>query len=83
MHSDQLIKSLSKTGAEDLASSLQWINPLPDDAAELLKKINIALGIVKFSKSRRAEEKGSKSSNTHLDALTRLKTEIESILGKN
>jgi hypothetical protein len=82
MHSDELIKLLSKTGTEDLASSLQWINPLPNDATELLKKINIALSIVKFSKTRRAEEKGSTSSNTHLEALTRLKAEIISILNK-
>ncbi|WP_426357798.1 hypothetical protein ACPUVO_15260 [Pseudocolwellia sp. HL-MZ19] len=82
MKSDELITLLSKSGAEDLTSSLQWINPLPDDATELLKKINIALSIVQFSQSRRAEEKGSTSSNTHFDALTRLKAEAQSILDK-
>ena len=80
MHSDELIKSLSKSGSEDLSSSLQWINPIPDDAFALIEKIDMALNIVKFSQSRKAEEMGKKSSSNHLDSLIRLRAEIKSLI---
>ncbi|MBA6390945.1 hypothetical protein H4J38_09185 [Colwellia sp. BRX10-3] len=80
MHSDELIKSLSKNGTEDLSSSLQWINPIPDDAFALIEKIDMALNIVKFSQSRQAEEMCKKSTSNHLDSLIRLRAEIKSIL---
>jgi len=80
MHSDELIKLLSKSGTEDLSSSLQWINPIPDDVFALLKKIDMALNIVKFSQSRQAEEIGRKSSDNHLDSLIRLRAEIKSLI---
>jgi hypothetical protein len=80
MQSDELIKSLSKSGTEDLSSSLQWINPIPDDAFTLVEKIDMALKIVKFSQSRQAEEKGKKSSSNHLDSLIRLRAEVKSII---
>lgn len=80
MRSEDLIKSLSKIGAEDLASSSQWINPIPDDGYALKDKIEMALNIVKFSQSRRAEEGGEVSSTHHLDSLIRLKTEVNNIL---
>ncbi|MBA6262138.1 hypothetical protein [Colwellia sp. Bg11-12] len=80
MHSDELIKSLSKSGTEDLSSSLQWINPIPDDAFALIEKIDMALNIVKFSHSRQAEEMGKKSSSNHLDSLIRLRAEIKSLI---
>ena len=79
MHSDELIKSLSDNGNKDLESSLQWINPIPEDASALIDKIDMALNIVRFSKSRRTEE-GEETSNNHLDSLIRLKAEISSIL---
>lgn len=81
MHSDELIKSLSDNGNKDLESSLQWINPIPDDASALIEKIDMALNIVRFSKSRRTEE-GEETSNNHLDSLIRLKAEISSILNE-
>ncbi|AWB57741.1 hypothetical protein [Colwellia sp. Arc7-D] len=81
MHSDELIKSLSDNGNKDLESSLQWINPIPEDASALIEKIDMALNIVKFSKSRRTEE-GEETSNNHLDSLIRLKAEISSILNE-
>jgi hypothetical protein len=81
MHSDELIKSLSDNGNKDLESSLQWINPIPDDATALIEKIDMALNIVRFSKSRRTEE-GEETSNNHLDSLIRLKAEISSILNE-
>jgi hypothetical protein len=80
MQSDELIKSLSKSGTEDLSSSLQWINPIPDNALALIEKIDMALNIVKFSQSRQAEEMGKKSSNNHLDSLIRLRAEIKSFM---
>lgn len=83
MHSSELIKLLSKNGTEDLSSSSQWINPIPEDASALVAKIELALNIVKFSKSRQAEEGGVKSSSDHLDALIRLRSELKSILDKN
>jgi len=82
VNSAELIRALSKNGAEDLSSSLQWIKPIPEDVTALIEKIDMALKIVKFSQSRCAEEAGVKSSNDHLDSLTRLKSEIESILNK-
>lgn len=82
MQSTELISSLSKQGADDLASSSQWINPIPDDGFALIEKIDMALNIVKFSQSRRSEE-GEKSSNDHLNSLIRLKAEIQSILNKS
>jgi|TARA_R110000772_G_scaffold59103_2_gene133878 hypothetical protein len=81
MHSDELIKSLSDNGNKDLESSLQWINPIPEDASALIDKIDMALNIVRFSKSRRTEE-GEETSNNHLDSLIRLKAEISSILNE-
>ena len=81
MHSDELIKSLSENGNKDLESSLQWINPIPEDASALIEKIDMALNIVRFSKSRRTEE-GEETSNNHLDSLIRLKAEISSILNE-
>jgi hypothetical protein len=81
MHSDELIKSLSDNGNKDLESSLQWINPIPEDASALIEKIDMALNIVRFSKSRRTEE-GEETSNNHLDSLIRLKAEISSILNE-
>lgn len=81
MHSDELIKLLSDSGSKDLSSSLQWINPIPEDASALLEKIDMALNIVKFSQSRRTEE-GKKGSTHHLDSLIRLKSEISRILGE-
>ncbi|MBA6417944.1 hypothetical protein H4J50_18300 [Colwellia sp. 6M3] len=81
MHSDELIKSLSDNGNKDLESSLQWINPIPKDASALIEKIDMALNIVRFSKSRRTEE-GEETSNNHLDSLIRLKAEISSILNE-
>jgi|TARA_B110000091_G_C13476945_1_gene334496 hypothetical protein len=80
MHSDELIKSLSKSGTKDLASSLQWINPIPEDVFALIEKIDMALNIVKFSQSRQAEEAGKKSSDNHLDSLIRLRAEIRSLI---
>lgn len=82
MHSDELIKLLSDSGSKDLASSLQWINPIPADGSALLEKIDMALSIVKFSQSRRAEE-GKETSTNHLDSLIRLRSEINGILGKS
>jgi hypothetical protein len=82
MQSSQLIHALSTEGAHNLSVSLQWINPIPEDAVELVKKINIALSIVKFSQSR-CEEEGGKSSTNHLDSLTDLKSEIDAILNQN
>lgn len=82
MHSDELIKLLSDSGSKDLLSSLQWINPIPEDASALVEKIDMALSIVKFSQSRRAEE-GEETSTNHLESLIRLKLEISSILGKS
>ena len=80
MNSAELIRALSKNGAEDLSSSLQWIKPIPEDITALIEKIDMALKIVKFSQSRCAEESGVKTSNDHIDSLARLKAEIESIL---
>lgn len=80
MHSSELIKALSKSGAEDLSSSLQWINPIPEDASALINKIDMALNIVKFSQSRQTEDGSVKQSSHHLDSLIRLKTELKSIL---
>jgi len=80
MHSSELIKALSKNGAEDLSSSLQWINPIPEDASALINKIDMALNIVKFSQSRQTEDGGVKPSSHHLDSLIRLKNELKSIL---
>jgi len=82
MNSTELIRALSKNGAEDLSSSLQWIKPIPEDVTALIEKINMALKIVKFSQSRCAEETRVMTSNDHLDSLKRLKSEIESILNK-
>jgi len=83
MNSTELIKALSKTGTEDLSSSLQWIKPIPEDVKALIEKIDMALNIVKFSQSRCDEDSGVKTSNDHLGSLTRLKSEIESILKKS
>jgi hypothetical protein len=83
MHSEELISLLSNSGTEDLSSSLQWLEPIPENTDLLMEKIDMALNIVKFSQSRRAEEVGLKASNNHLDALIRLKTEIKSIIVKN
>ena len=82
MHSTTLINALSKSGADDLSSSLQWINPIPEDASALINKIDMALNIVKFSQSRQAEDGGVKSSSNHLNALIRLRTELNAILSK-
>lgn len=79
MNSNDLIKLLSDSATEDLASSSQWINPIPEDGFALKDKIDMALKIVKFSQSRRAEE-GKISSNEHLEALERLKAEVTKIL---
>ena len=80
MHSTELIKFLSQRGAEDLSSSVQWLNPIPEDASALLNKVDMALSIVKFSQFRQAEDGGVKSSSNHLDSLIRLKAEFKSIL---
>jgi len=83
MNSTELIRALSKKGTEDLSSSLQWIKPIPENVTALIEKIDMALKIVKFSQSRCAEKPGVKTSNEHIDSLTRLKSEIESILNKS
>ena len=82
MHSNELIELLSDDGKKDLSSSLQWINPIPKDATALIEKIEMALKIVNFSQSRRAEESDD-ISNNHLDALIRLKAEVKSIFDKS
>lgn len=81
MHSDELIKLLSNNGQKDLSSSLQWINPIPKNAYDLLAKIDMAVKIVNFSQVRRAEESDDISTN-HFDSLKRLKSEVNNIMEK-
>ncbi len=83
MNSITLIRSLSDTGADDFSSALQWLNPLPADANDFIKKIDVALTLVNFSQDRNTTTKTSNASNKHAESLMRLKTEIESILGKH
>lgn len=82
MHSITLIRSLSDRGAEDFLSALQWLNPLPVDAQDFIKKIDIALTLVNFSQQRSENTEVSDSRNSHAESLLRLKSEIEDILAK-
>jgi hypothetical protein len=83
MKSTDLVKQLSATGKEDLASSEQWINPMPFKASGIIEKINIAITLVNYSHNRAGSPPATEFSKNQLAALNRLKAEIANVLKIN
>ena len=80
MDSIKLIRALSETGANDLSSALAWVNPIPAQAKVLNEKITEALQIVSFAQNRQGKPGKTQASDDSIELLTRLKSEIDSIL---
>ena len=83
MKSEELIQLLSSTGTEDLASSAQWINPLPFQASAIIEKIEMAIKMVTYSHNRAGSSPPTELSKNQLAALHRLKAEIVDLLNSN
>ncbi len=82
MNSVELIRKLSSQGAEDFSIALSWINPIPNDASELTSKMEMALQRLQYAQDRQGSSKSDDTSKQRA-VVSRLKTEIEGILGSS
>ncbi|SEQ73315.1 hypothetical protein SAMN03080615_02527 [Amphritea atlantica] len=80
MNSVELIRRLSLEGAENFYTVMPWINPIPKSAEEILEKMEIARQRLQYA----AERQGAiEDTDSERALISRLKTEIEAIIGAN
>ena len=80
MNTIELIRALTERGAKDFEKCLSWLNPLPLDIHNLLKKIDIASERLQYAQDRQGSSDADDVSN-EVATLYRLKAEIQSITG--
>jgi len=80
MNSVELIRKLSDEGAQDLSEALPWINPIPKSADEIIEKIDIASKRLNYAQARQGSSEQDDTTKQRA-LLSRLKTEVQSILG--
>ncbi len=82
MNSVDLIRKLSDQGADDLSEALSWINPIRKNAEDIIEKIDVATKRLHYAQARQGSSEQDDTTKQRA-LLSRLKTEINNILGSS